>query len=269
VITVGSFIATEGGTVTVNATATNAGIGGNIPAYDIDGEGDIIELNTNRKIGTAYLQNPSAFTGGQDANDYTYVQQQDIDAVVNPFSAQLTPSARQQAQQELQSGEQLVRDFACTNSVNTDHKVQETADSVTVTIQVTCSGIAYNKQDLLTAAINAQKAAAITQLGTRYQPSGDIMTGVPSLDTSSKNGSIVYEVPTDGIWLFQIDGALEQEMAHSIAGRSQRDATDLLLQRKGIKSVMITTTGSIGTALPTSPGSIKLVVVPIPGLTPR
>ncbi len=266
-ITVGTFTATEGGTVKVNANATKAGVTGNIYAYNINDTYGIFRFKTDIQIGTAYVQNPSAFTGGQDA--YTFVQQQDIDAVVNPLSAQLTPNARQQALQELQSSEQLVRDITCTNSVNTDHKVQETADSVTVTVQVTCSGIAYNKQDLLTAAINAQKAAAITQLGTRYQLLGDIMTGVPSLDTSSKDGSVVYKVPTDGIWLFQIDGVLEQEMARSIAGRSQRDATDLLLQSKGIKSVVITTTGSIGTALPTSPGDIKFTIVPSPGLTSR
>lgn len=270
-ITVDSFTATEGGTVTVNATASTAGQGGNIPAYDINGKYGLFEVNQfgiqGRQLGTAYNQNPSAFTGGQGANDYTYVQQQDIDGVVNPLSAQLTPTAQQQTQQQLKSGDLLVQGITCSNNVNTDHKAGETTDSVTVTVQVTCSGIAYHKQDLLTAAINAQKADESTQFGTSYQLSGDITTGTPNLSTSPQDGSAIYEVPTDGIWVFQINAALQQEMAHFIAGRSQQDAKDQLLKRKGIKSIVITTAGGIGTALPRSPGSIKFTIVHIPGLT--
>jgi hypothetical protein len=141
--------------------------------------------------------------------------------------------------------------------------VQDMTDFVTVTVQVTCSGIAYNKQDLLTAAINAQKADVITRYGTGYQPSGNITTGVPRLSTSSKIGSATYEVPTDGIWVFQITKAQQQELARSITGHSQQDATNQILQRKGIKSVVITTTGT-GTALPTSPANIKFTIIHIP-----
>jgi hypothetical protein len=271
-VTIGIFTAIEGGSVTVNASASTAGQGGNIPAHDMDGLYDIYEYNFNipvRPIGTAYIQNPSAFTGGQDASDSTYVQQQDIDGVANPLIAQLTPDARQQTQQQLQSGEQLVHDITCIKSVNTDHQIKETVDAVTVAVQVTCNGIAYNKQDLLTAAINAQKADETRRRGTSYQPSGDITTGAPNLSTPSQAGSAVYEVPTDGIWVFQINKAQQQEIARSIAGHSQQDATNQLLQRKGIKSVVIMTTGSIGTALPASPGSIKFTIVHIPGLTSR
>src|SRR5262249_48814609 len=140
-----------------------------------------------------------------------------------------------------QSGEQLVHDIACSNVVNTDHKVQDHADSVTITVQVTCSGIAYKKQDLLTAAINAQKADEITRLGTSYRLSGAITTGTPGLIPTSQEGSAIYKVPTDGIWFFQIDAAQQQAIARAIAGRSQQAAIDQLLQRKGIKNVVIAT----------------------------
>jgi hypothetical protein len=271
-VTIGVFTAIEGGSATVDASASTAGQGGNISAHDIDGLYDIYESNLTipvRQIGTAYIQNPAAFTGGQDASDFTYVQQQDIDGVANPLIAQLTPDAQQQTRQQLQSGEQLVHDITCINSENTDHQAKEMVNTVTVTVQVTCNGIAYNKQDLLTAAINAQKADEITRRGTSYQPSGAITTGVPHLSASSQVGSAAYEVPTDGIWVFQISKAQQQEIARSIAGHSQQDATNLLLQRKGIKSAVITTTGSVGSALPASPGSIKFTIVHIPGLTSR
>jgi hypothetical protein len=269
---VGGFTAIEGGTTTVNATAKTAGQAGNIGAYDINGLYDIYLYSSQydvfgTKIGTAYLQNPSAFTGGQDAYDYKYVQRQDIDGVVNTLSGQLMPDAQKQAQQQQQSDEQFVHDIACSNVVNSDHKVQDQADSVTVTVQVTCSAIAYKKQDLLTAAINAQKADEITRLGTSYRLSGAITTGTPALVPTSQEGSAIYGVPTDGIWVFQIDAAQQQAIALAIAGRSQQAAIDQLLQRKGIKNVAIATAGSIGTALPTSPGSIKCVVVRVPGLT--
>lgn len=272
IITIDSFTATEGGSVTVNASANPAGQSGNISANDINGRYNIYQSdqsNSSIPIGIANIQNTDAFTGGQDASDYTYVQQQDIDGATNPLIAQLTPTAQQQAQQQLQPDEQLVKNITCSNNVNSDHQVQDITKLVTVTVQATCNGIAYNKQDLLTAASNAQKADEIAQYGTTYQLSGDITTGTPNLNTSSQDGAIVYEVPTDGIWVFQIDKAQQQELAHTIAGHRQQDATNQLLEHKGIKSVLITVTSSIGTLLPSSPDNIKFTIVQVPGLAPH
>ena len=266
VITIDAFTATEGGSLTVNASAAAGGQAGNISPLDINGL-DSISNTQGTQIGFAYIQNTNAFTGGQDASDSKYVQQQDIDGAANPLAAQLTPTAQQQAQQQLQPSEQLVQDITCSNTVNTDHQAQDTADTVTVTVQVTCTGIAYNPQDLLTAAINAQKADETTRHVTTYQLSGAITTGTPQLSTSSQSDPVIYQVPTDGIWVFQIDKTQQQELAQSIAGRSQQDATNQLLQNKGIKSVVITTTGNPGSPLPTSPDNIKFTIVPIPGLT--
>jgi hypothetical protein len=98
------------------------------------------------------------------------------------------------------------------------------------------------------------------------QPSGNIVTGTPQLSPSSPESSAVYQVPTDGIWLFQIGMAQQQEMARSIAGQPRQAAIDQLMQRRGIKGVTITTSGSIGTALPTSSGNIKFTIVQIPDL---
>jgi hypothetical protein len=273
-ITISGFTATDGGSLTVNAKASSTGKGGNIPAYAIDGKYDIYQESyyciipnpltgsCNDFIGTAYVQNPSAFTGGWDAGEYAYIRQGDIDGVVNALSAQLTPDARQQVQQQLQSEEQFVPDFTCNEITETDHKSDEIADYVTVKVKVKCTGYAYKPKDVIPAAINAYKASTVTQLGASYQLSGAVTTGEPR-----PSSGLSFEVLTDGIWVFQISGAQQQEIAQSIAGRSQRDATDHLLQHKGIKSVVLTTAGSIGTALPTSPGNIKVIIVPISGLT--
>ena len=272
-ITIDTFTATEGGSITVNASAKTAGQSGNILAYDIDGLYGIYQQDQSNTqstpIGTAYIQNHDAFTSGQDAIDHTYVQQQDIDGVANPLIAQLTPDAQQQIQQQLQPDEQLIKDTTCSSSTNADHQAQETADSVTVTVQITCSGYVYNKQDLLTAAINAQKADVITRYGRSYQLSGEITTGTPNLSAPPQIGSAIYQIPTDGIWVFQIDKAQQQEIALSIAGHPQQEATAQLLQRKGIKSVVITTTGGMGTTLPISPENIRFTIVHVPGLTSR
>lgn len=153
-ITIDSFIATEGATLTVNAKASVGGQDGNIPANNIDEDVEIFEysqfdtmhLLPGRAIGTAHIQNPSAFTGGMDAGKFKFVTEEDIDQAANSLSDQLIPSTRQNIQQQLQFGEQFIKDIRCSKIVNTDHQPYHDADFVTITVKVECSSIASKKR---------------------------------------------------------------------------------------------------------------------------
>ena len=77
-------------TTTVDAEAVIPGAAGNIPAYAIDGW----YYNETDPSISFYVQNTQAFTGGQDAYDYTYMQQSDIDDAAAPLVSQLTSDAQ-------------------------------------------------------------------------------------------------------------------------------------------------------------------------------
>src|SRR5262249_54441557 len=127
-IRISVFTAIDGGSVTVDASASNGGQTGKNSAHNPHRQNEIYLYdqihNPIPPSSTAYVQNQNAFTGGQDASNYTYVQQQDIDGATNPLIAQLTSDAQQQAQQQLQPGEQLVQAITCSSSINPDHQVQ-------------------------------------------------------------------------------------------------------------------------------------------------
>ena len=65
----------------------------------------------------------------------------------------------------------------------------------------------------------------------------------------------------DGIWVFQYDLAQKRQIAQLIAGRSQINATNLLLEHKDIHQVVIHTNGGLGSALPTSPRNIRIILI--------
>ena len=86
--------------LTVEAQATDAGASGNIPAYDIDGQYTVDNV-------AFYVQNPEAFSGGQDASDYTYVQANDIGAPSALLINQLTTKTQDAVNKQIQAQDQL------------------------------------------------------------------------------------------------------------------------------------------------------------------
>jgi hypothetical protein len=262
-----SFDGSEGGSVTVSAHATNPGSGGNISAYNIDGiyyiDSIINGVPTGTHIGTAYVQNPQDFTGGQDARDYTFLQQLDIDGVANRLEGQLTPDAQTKAKQLIQPGEMWVKDIQCSPNVTANHNVNDETGDTTINVIITCSGEVVSAQAMLLSAVDAHKADAIARFGNGYRLVGDIITGTP---IQSSPVDMTYTIRTDGIWVFLYDLAQKQQIAQLIAGRSQINATNLLLEHKDIHQVVIHTNGGLGSALPTSPRNIRIILITITGL---
>ena len=250
------------GSATFNATADNPGQSGNIPANDIN---HYYNLTKNPSI-VFYAQNTQAFTGGQDAQDFTFVQQSDIDNATNSLQTELMSSAQAVVQNQIHANEQTVQDIQCTPRVKSNHQANDKAANVTVQVAVTCSVEVYVPQDMKAMASQLLGADAYSQLGANYALIGDTVTGTPAVASlPTDNGTVSYMVEVQGIWVYQFSTAQKQSLAQSIAGKTQADTMALLLKQQGVTKISINTSG-FGNALPSSPGDIKFVIVNVAGL---
>ena len=244
---------------TVDAYAEQAGSAGNIPAYYI---------NNHYSSGSISFdaQNPQPFTGGQDANNSTFVQQSDIDGAAAPLVSQLTSDAQSAVQKQIQANEQFVSTPECTPNIKANHKADDRATDVTVTVTVTCKGEVYNQQAARSMAADWLRSDAASQLGDHYALVGDMVIGTPVVVTTDANGIVSLNVSAEGIWAYQFSDAQKQTIAQLIAGKSLADAQALLQKQAGVKKVNVTTADGWGTALPTTPSDIKFIVLPVSGL---
>ena len=249
------------GSQAFDAYAVKTGSGGNIPAYDIDSSYQLV-VNANVKF---YAQNTQAFTGGQDAHDYTFVEQSDIDGAATPLVDQLTSDAQTAVQQQVQANEQFASTPECTPNIKANHKANDRVTAVTVTVTVTCKGEVYNAQAAQPLASGLLKGDAASQLGAHYALIGDMVIGTPQAVTTDEHGTVTLNVSAEGTWVYQFSDAQKHSFAQLIAGKSLADAQTLLRKQEGINKVSISTTGGWGHALPTSVNDIKFTIVAAPG----
>ena len=194
------------GQASVIAHALVPGSVGNIAAGDI-----------NTTIALAVFVKNSAFAGGQNQRDYPAVSQYDQDQLtvrLRDALAQAIPQAF-----PLALGEQVFP-TDCTFKVSPNHQIGAEATALTITAGETCTGIAYNSQQL------TQRATALfTQQatpGTHYQLVGEVQVrviGVSPLTVSCR-----------GLWAYALPQDYEQFLAEKIAGDSPQQAQQYLLQ---------------------------------------
>jgi serine/threonine protein kinase len=246
--------------VTVSATALQVGNAGNIAAGAI---------NQPCCVSGVAVQNTQAFTGGQDPKDYRFVRQSDVDSVVNPLERQLLEQAINALQKQVAAGEQLVTGEqwgpkcttkASTDAVADDHGVNVT--SITVSVAATCTGHAYNKQQVLKLMQEKLQAKIERARGRGYQLVGNVN---PKISIQSvRDGTITMVVDSQGVWAFQLNDTLKQKMAQQIAGKTVAEATRILSAQKGISNVKI---DGGGDTLPSDVTQIVFAVQTIPGLS--
>ncbi len=250
------------GTHTYPAYAA-AGAKGNIPAHDLYGDW-AWQDNPSQEL--FHSDNPQAFTGGQDAHDYTFVQQSDIDGASTPLVYQLTSDAQTAVQQQVQANEQFASAPVCTPNIKANHKANDRVTSVTVTVTVTCKGEVYNAQAAQPIASGLLKGDAASQLGVHYALIGNMVIGKPQAVTTDEHGTVTLNVSAEGMWVYQFNESQKQQLAQLIAGKPLADAQALLLKQEGIRKVKFTSNGGWGSALPSAASDIKFTVVPVPGL---
>ena len=242
------------GRVTVAAHAVRVGQVGNINALDVDGSCCVAD-------NSIFVQN-AAFSGGQDPQNYTFVQQSDINSVVNA----LEPSLLQQAENSLKglihSNEQLAGSVTCSPAIGQNQNAGDKASSVTVTVSATCKGVAYDQKGALSLVTNLLSKKAANDLGSSYSLVGSIVTTSKVQNTTASGVSLLMSAK--GVWVYQFSSTVQQNLKNLIAGKNVNDAITLLKSQPGISDVSINPNSG---TLPTSISNITFVIQAVAGLS--
>src|SRR5947209_959498 len=173
------------GKVTVPAHVVNVGASGNIMALD---------FNNVQCCGSAsvLVSNTMAFSGGQDPQKYTAVQQSDVDGAANPLKGPLTQSALTSLEGQ-HANEQFVTRPQCTTTVTSNPPVATQRSSVTVTVIAKCSSEVYDWNRAQAIAANLLKSEATETPGPGYALAGNVVTTVTQA-TVGRNGTVTLLV---------------------------------------------------------------------------
>ena len=248
------------GTITVNAHATTAGANGNMAAGAINGNccasGGFITV-----VG-------SAFTGGQDQKDYAFLQQSDVDSVVNELKPTLSQQALNGLKSQIKPNEQLASDAQCTVPPNVDQPIGDQGQNVTsanVTINATCTGLAYDATGAQTLAQGLLQTKEASELGPGYVLAGTIMTKQEVTDV--QDSVVTLQVAVAGTWYYQFNDQQRQTLAKQLVNKSRAVAQGLLNHYKGVAKASIDIAGG-GDILPNDPKQISITVVGVSGASP-
>ncbi len=243
--------------VTVSAHAVIGGEDGNIPAFD---------FNNDPCCATGvFVLNTAAFSGGQNAQIFTYVQQTDIDEAVSALDAPVMTNVQTALQKQIHTSEQLVSPAQCGTNVNSDHSAGDHASNVTVNTMVVCTGEVYDQQGVQLIAQEMLKTDPTEYPGNGYVPVGTIVTTVTKATADTK-GVISLLVHVEGVWVYQFGDAQKQEITKLIAGKNQKEAQSLLMQQPGVDMTTIQFFGGDGNTLPKNQSRISIAVLSVPGL---
>jgi Baseplate J-like protein len=194
------------GQATVAAQAFQTGSVGNIAAGDIA-----------TTVSSGVLVKNGPFRGGRDARDFPAVAQPDIDRLTSTLKGAL--SQRMPQSFVLRHGE-AVQPTSCTFKSIPNHRVGDEAQMVMLQVTETCTGIAYNSEQL------SQRATTLftqqTDPGAHYQLVGEVQTQLVSVTPLT--------VACRGWWVYILSQDYEQFLAERIAGDSPQQAKKYLLQ---------------------------------------
>ncbi len=245
------------GTVTVQAHASDPGPNGNINAGTISGN----------CCSAGIAAKNSDFTGGTEASNYKVVSQADIDGAADPLKKSEQEAAQKQLQAQLKPGEHAIDNGKCTPNVTSDHKADEKADAVTVSVTATCTQIVYNQEAAQNVTATLLKQGAANDPGAGYQLAGQVVTSQKSANvTDEKNGTVSLVLKAEGIWVYQFTDQTKQDLARQLAGKSKSAGLTILNNDKRIAKVKDVQLS--GDNFPSDPKDIQFAAQDVPGLQP-
>jgi hypothetical protein len=235
---------------TVRAHALDTGLQGNIQAYDI---------NQACCVTAVKAVNTTAFTGGQSARDDVVVTREDISNAVTSLLLTLRQSEHAALLAQLPPGSDLITP-SCPPHVSSDHKPGDEAREASVTVSLTCTGIAYDAHSVYAEALQLLPSQATTALGANYSPIGGIQVAITHATiTNQAHGTVILTVNIEATFVYQISPGEQQQIVNLIAGKTTQQALALLSKAPGIAGAVITTSGNTAT-LPDNPGKVTIVI---------
>ena len=224
-VTVQAAILPEAGSAITPSHVVQAGSIGNITAHSI----------YTRCCGSAFITatNTTRFTGGQDARDYSYIQNSDIQNTATGLLAGLTPEASAALSKEARPGEQLVTPL-CSPRTMSSEEAGMAAASVTVSVTETCSSVAYLTDSLNQVATNtlagSGNLANFEQAGT---------TQVTVNGSAYARFTAFLKVSLSGIWIYRFTQRELTRLKTLIAGKGTKEAETLLAKAQGVRAASI------------------------------
>ncbi|HZU67886.1 MAG TPA: serine/threonine-protein kinase [Ktedonobacteraceae bacterium] len=201
------------------------------------------------------------FTNGKDPQQYTAVQQSDINNAATTLINANSPDPQQVLQPQIQSNQRMVSTPQCKPNIVSNHQAGDRASNVTVTVHFTCSGEVYDYTGAIAMAVALLKAQAASKPGPGYALVGTIKTTFINATLSNPgNGTISIQVSAAGLWVYQFNTAQEQQLAQLIEGKSKQVALETLTNKPGIDKVSIQIPGDDTLLLPTRPDQISFVI---------
>jgi hypothetical protein len=224
-VTVQAAVPPSFGTGITQAHAIQAGTVGNIAAHAID----------TRCCGSEFITatNTSAFSGGQDARTYSFIQSSDIQNAATDLLSSLTPQATETLQKEARPGEQVVTPL-CSPRTQESAEPGAAAADVTVSVTQTCSSIAY-----LTDSLNQVATSILAHMATLSNFEEVGTTQVTVNGSTYTNHTATLKVSVSGVWVYRFTQAQEAALTRHIAGESQESAKATLENVDGVAQVSI------------------------------
>ncbi len=249
----------RGPVVSVGAHANPAGLQGNVPALNING----IFCYPNCITGATFHVQNTAFTGGQPAKSYIFIQQSDINSAASQLERALANTTQTTIQSQIEADEQRVGSTACgLSSLSSNQQAGAKVPYVTVTVAERCQEEVYSVQAALNLAKKLLHNDVTRLVGPGYAVAGSETTQVLSqpeiIDTQ---GSLSLKIMARGTAFYQVTPARLQALANVIAGKSLIEAQDLLSNLPGIASATITISDNSADTLPNDASKIHVVVV--------
>lgn len=220
--TIPAAVPPQFGEASVSAQAVNAGVAGNIPAFDV-----ALALSSDLTV-----KNLAPFRGGQDARDYRVVRQADIDTGAATLTGNVSASMTAALQGQRHAGEALVP-APCTPSVAVDHTVGEEALQIHVTVSMSCTAVAYDTQALLTQAAKVVTTQSLKTIGQGYRLRSPVQAQVTRAPTRAP---IIVSFSATGTWLPLLDILHIQRL---VAGKPRAVALRLLEVLPGVSHVTL------------------------------
>jgi len=241
--------------VTVSAHAVTEGNVGNIPKAAI---------NTWKALapkGSFVVQNDVSFTGGQDAQTYSILQQADLTNATNSYEAGIYRAAQTALTAEVQPGEKLFGTPQCSEQVQFDHPVGSRVAFATASFVAHCTAEAYDNtavQSLATKLLQ-QKMAPLS--ASFQKPTNQIVISILQANAVDARGTLNLLVDAEGLYVYQFSATQKNALAVLLSGKSRQDAQALLLKQTGVRAAAIGLSGGDGHTLSSDPGQITINVL--------
>lgn len=176
------------GQITVHAHVSEIGTIGNM-AMLAGNTGFYTCFCNNYPTAYYYIDNVSyggvdaSFSGGQDPQSSTIVQQSDIDGAANALETANPPNAQQVLQGQVHANEHFAGTPTCNPKVIPNYNAGDAAATVTVTVTFTCTGEVYDQQG----------ASAMAYAGRNPEPRPRLHAGGYHCDNTRTSTDIVYQ----------------------------------------------------------------------------